>query len=460
MPFITIEGENKIALQQGNAQLLNVTHFVLANIAGLGVEPADRIESIPAPGDIVDTQPVSKSGYVNTNQVVYSLSLDSTIGDYTFNWVGIKDADDVLIACAYLAAPVTKTATNGGTDGNNLVRNFLLQYSGIQATTAINAPADTWQIDFTTRLLQIDERERLSNLDLYGPGAFFAGGFDVSLNGGTLYDISPGIGYVGGIRCEFTSVQQVNISPLPSSVWVNASLQGDINGVDAVVALYVSTTPLVDYTDANGFKHFVTKIADISAGGVVTDTKVSAALVDDHESKQDPHPQYLRESDTVSQNEAQAGVATIVRAWTALRVKQAIQALVQAATESVPGIVEKATQDEVDGGQDGARFITPLTLKNTPIGLGDGQSWLDVSASRAANITYTNNSGRPIAVIVKCAAGSDVEIGLYIDAVFMRNDVGSNTTSGGLTLMGIVPNGSTYRATSAPSAVSLWYELR
>ena len=127
MAFITIDGENKIALQQGNSLLLNITHFVLANIAGLGAEPVDRIESMPDIGDIVDTRVVTKSGYVNTNQVVYSLTLDSTIGDYDFNWIGLKDEDDVLIAVIYLEDPISKIASSGGTEGNNLVRNFLLK---------------------------------------------------------------------------------------------------------------------------------------------------------------------------------------------------------------------------------------------------------------------------------------------------------------------------------------------
>ena len=302
MPFITIEGENKIALQQGNAALLDISHFVLANIAGLGAEPADRIETLPIAGDIVDTRVVTKNGYVNTNQVVYSLTLDSSIGDYSFNWVGLKDADGVLIACTYLADPITKTATNGGIDGNNLIRNFLLQYSGIQATTAISAPADTWQIDFTTRLLQVDERERLSNFDIYGHDAFFEGGMVTTLNAGTVYDVSVGVGYVGGIRCEFTNPQSIDVVTLPSAVYVDASLQGDLTGLTELVTLTASASVLADYVDANGIQHYVAKIADISAGGVVTINKVRTDLVFDHEAKADPHAQYLKHADSYLSN--------------------------------------------------------------------------------------------------------------------------------------------------------------
>lgn len=276
MAFLTVAGEQKIAYQQGNSLLFNVTHFVLANIAGLGAEPVDRIEAMPVAGNIVDTRPVTRAGYVNANQVVYSLTLDGTIGDYTFNWVGLKDADGVLVAVVHLADPITKTATAGGIEGNNLVRNFLLQYTGLTATTAISAPAETWQIDFTTRLLQIDERERLSNFDIYGQFSALDDGFLVTLVSGSDYEIAAGVCYVGGIRCEQAAAEPITVTGLPKSIWIDASLQGDLTGVDAVFSFTATAATLTDYTDGLGFDHYVAKIADISAGGVVTDARVSS----------------------------------------------------------------------------------------------------------------------------------------------------------------------------------------
>jgi hypothetical protein len=273
MAFITVSGENKIAYQQGNELPLNITHFVLANIAGLGAEPADRIEAMPDVGDIVDTRPVTRKGYVNENRVVYSLTLDSTVGDYTFNWVGLKDVDGVLIAVTYLADPIVKTQTAGGIQGNNLVRNFLLQYSGLAATTGIDVPAETWQIDFTARLLQIDERERLSNFDIYGQGAFFDDGFKVTYAGGTNFTVAAGLGYVGGIRCKQYSSATVSAASYPKYVYVDASLQGDLTGVSEVIAFTVTASELTDYTDSNGFNHYVTKIAQIIATGNIIDLR-------------------------------------------------------------------------------------------------------------------------------------------------------------------------------------------
>lgn len=273
MAFITIDGENLIAAKQGAEEALDIDEFVLANIAGLGAEPGDRIESMPDPGDIVDQRAVTHSGYVNDNQVVYSLTLDSTIGDYDFNWVGIKSAEGTLIAVEYLPSPVSKFATSGGVPGNNLVRNFLLAYSGIQATTAIGVPAETWQIDFTTRLLEIDERERSSNFDIYGQGAFFNTAFKVAFVSGTTFSVAAGVAYVGGIRLDRAASGNITATPWPTAVWIDASLEGDINGVQPVYAFVVSNSPQSDYTDGNGFKHYLTKIASMSAAGAVTDLR-------------------------------------------------------------------------------------------------------------------------------------------------------------------------------------------
>ena len=279
MAFITILGENQLAAKQGAGQTLNMANFVLANIAGLGAEPVDRVEALPAGGDIVATMPVTKSGYVNTNQVVYSLVMDSSIGDFDFNWIGLVDDEGVLIAATYVPT-ISKTANNGVVQGNNLTRNFLLAYTGIQATTAIAVPAETWQIDFNTRLHGIDERERLSNFDIYGHEGFFGTGFNVVQQGSTsTYDILPGIGYVGGVRIENLITDTVVVATPPAAVWLDVSLEGDISDVSAVVAIIADGAAHTDYVDGNGFNHYLTKIADIAANGNETDTRVNADVL-------------------------------------------------------------------------------------------------------------------------------------------------------------------------------------
>ena len=293
MAFITVAGENQIATKQGAELALNMADFVLANIAGLGAEPVDRVEAMPDSGDIVATLPITKSGYVNTNQVVYSLVLDSSVGDFDFNWIGLVDDEGVLIAVTYVPT-ISKIANDGGVQGNNLTRNFLLAYTGIQATTAIDVPAQTWQIDFNARLWGIDERERLSNFDIYGHEGFFDTAYQVVQQGATTtYDILPGVGYVGGIRIENLITDTVVVATPPAAVWLDVSLEGDISDVSAVVAIIADGAAHTDYVDGNGFNHYVTKIADIAANGDAADLRVSGEQLYDHLSDPDPHSQYL-----------------------------------------------------------------------------------------------------------------------------------------------------------------------
>jgi hypothetical protein len=277
MAFITIAGQNQIAKKQGDNVTLNIASFVLANVPDLGSEPATRIESIPNE-NVVDQLVVTKSGYVNTNQVVYSLVMGSDIGNYSFNWVGLVDDEGVLIAVTYI--PLTpKTKNDGGVPGNTITRNFLLAYTGIQQTTAITVPAETWQIDFSARLSGIDERERLANFDIYGHEGFLGDGWKVTGSAGT-YSVAAGIGYVGGIRAKNATVQEITTATFPNEIWLNVSLQGDISDMTAVAEFVIDTGPFEDYVDGNGITHYLTKIATIDTAGEVVEARVISYLKD------------------------------------------------------------------------------------------------------------------------------------------------------------------------------------
>jgi hypothetical protein len=277
MAFITIAGQNQIAKKQGDNVTLNIASFVLANVPDLGSEPATRIESIPNE-HVVDQLVVTRSGYVNTNQVVYSLVMGSDIGNYSFNWVGMVDDEGVLIAVTYI--PLTpKTKNDGGVPGNTITRNFLLAYTGIQQTTAITVPAETWQIDFSARLSGIDERERLANFDIYGHEGFLGDGWKVTGSAST-YSVAAGIGYVGGIRAKNIAPQEITTATFPNEIWLNVSLQGDISDMSAVCEFVIDKGPFADYVDGNGIAHYLTKIADIDAEGDVNDGRESSYLKD------------------------------------------------------------------------------------------------------------------------------------------------------------------------------------
>lgn len=296
MGFLTITGENTIAQKQGAGLPLNITGFVLAHIPDLGAEPVNRIPTLPSTNEIVHSQLCTLKGYLQANQVVYSIVMDSSVGDFVFNWIGLEDDEGNFIGVSYIPL-IEKRKTNGSVQGNNMTRSFIVEYSGIAATTGITVPAETWQIDFATRLHGIDDRARLSNFDIYGHESFIDNAFSVTAQSGDDYAIATGIAYVGGIRCTLPGVSTITAVTKPTSIWMDVSLQGNVSDVAAVITFAVNAAVQSDHIDGLGFNHYLTKLADIAADGSVTDTRDTSGLIDEkitaHEAKADPHGQYL-----------------------------------------------------------------------------------------------------------------------------------------------------------------------
>lgn len=136
-----------------------------------------------------------------------------------------------------------------------------------------------------------------------------------------------------------------------------------------------------------------------------------------------------------------------------------------ASSETVAGIIELATTAETQDGTDDLRAITPLKLKKSVIGLG--QTWQNVTASRALGVTYTNSTGKPIVVsIVGANSGGNgnKELQLNVDGIVIQDSgVFSTTGNTSLSVIGIVNNGSTYRVSSIGAVgltLSAYLELR
>jgi hypothetical protein len=92
------------------------------------------------------------------------------------------------------------------------------------------------------------------------------------------------------------------------------------------------------------------------------------------------------------------------------------------------------------------------TATTDSLHFGVGQTWQDVGASRAANTTYVNTTGKPIMVNIYWAGSN----GIIVATV---NGVGFTISSnGGFSMAGnvIVPTGATYSI----NAFSTWHELR
>ncbi len=96
------------------------------------------------------------------------------------------------------------------------------------------------------------------------------------------------------------------------------------------------------------------------------------------------------------------------------------------------------------------------------LSVGVGQTWQDVTASRAKATTYTNSTGKPVEVNVTVLSNSAVDTGysLLVDSVERSVFKNVNTSDSQCTLVAIVPNGSTYRVNSTGTAIQRWCELR
>ncbi|QHC93400.1 phage tail protein [Pseudomonas sp. R84] len=271
---ITLAGESLIA-QKHAAQLgLDVTRFIFANVPGLDPSgPVDRAAPRPAAEQIVHVYdiPEENAGYVNPNQVVYSSQIGSDVGDWDFNWIGLETAEGVLFAVAYVPLQIKRRNIPPLQIGNNLTRNFLVAFDGAQALTGITIDARTWQHDFTVRLTGIDERERLSNRDIYGRACFFANALKLE-KVGSAYRLNPGTAYVEGIRLV-RSVELPVVPPsFPTIAWLDVALQRELNDVVfSWKVVFAADRP--DYTDNAGARHYCVAIADLPNSNTVTDRR-------------------------------------------------------------------------------------------------------------------------------------------------------------------------------------------
>ena len=90
--------------------------------------------------------------------------------------------------------------------------------------------------------------------------------------------------------------------------------------------------------------------------------------------------------------------------------------------------------------------------------IGVGQTWQDLSASRAENVTYTNLTSRPIFISVRFDR-DDGELQLYVDSLLIGR---TGNTAGPIyyTLTAIIPINSTYSVSAIGAGTLSWYELR
>ncbi|MGT3071950.1 phage tail-collar fiber domain-containing protein [Pseudomonas putida] len=290
---ITLAGERLIAQKEAANEGLDIARFIFANVPGLiATSPVNRSAGKPPAAQIVHTQDYTRKGFVNPNQVIYSVMLGSDIGDWDFNWIGLETADNVLLAVAYVPLQQKRKNIPPLQIGNNLTRNMLIKFDGAQQMTGITVDASTWQHDFTVRLTGIDQRERQSNRDIYGRALFIGDGLAVERSFG-VFQLKPGRAYVEGIRLELADALQFTVPAFPAKVWLNVALERSVSDVVATCKVVIANSE-GDRTDSVGVRHYLVQIASIDASGQITDLRttmpIAGAMIDHFAVKDGDYP--------------------------------------------------------------------------------------------------------------------------------------------------------------------------
>ena len=291
---ITHAGQSLIAQKQAAKQILKVVKFVFANVPGLDPNaPVDRAAAKPPANQLVYTTAVNRDGYVNPNQVIYSAVVDSSVGDWDFNWIGLEAEDGTLFAVAYVPLQQKRKNIPPLQIGNNLTRNFLVEYDGAQDITGITVDASTWQHDFTVRLAGIDLRERMSNRDVYGRVCFWDSAFQLERNAFGLFQVKAGIVYIEGVRLALSEPTVVQVAAIPAKAWLDVALRRQGSDVVAQWSVVFGATK-ADYQESDGTQHYLVELASIDAGGAITDSRkwqpITSALIEHFAAKVGDYP--------------------------------------------------------------------------------------------------------------------------------------------------------------------------
>lgn len=139
--------------------------------------------------------------------------------------------------------------------------------------------------------------------------------------------------------------------------------------------------------------------------------------------------------------------------------------LARDASTTVQGNTRLATLAEHAAGTSQALAATPAGVAQqvaTIQGLGDGQTWADLSGSRVEETDYTNNTGRTMVVSISANITANGIVEGYVDGIKVANlgnPFGDRAVSINMTL--IVPDGSVYKITSpiGTATVNAWGEL-
>ncbi|EHC5870288.1 hypothetical protein JR782_001010 [Salmonella enterica subsp. enterica serovar Eastbourne] len=277
----TLAFERYKAQEAAGGRRVVLDEFVFANIPGLDAgRLPEPTEGLPDEQYIVHRQSVDRGGMVNDNTVVYTVTLPSTAGNFTFNWMALINHESATPAVITYLYPQQKIKNADGVQGNVLTYSEYMRYTGASSLTGIVTPASTWQIDFTARLHGMDEATRAVTLDIYGPALFLGDAFKVTATATPGRAVlASGAAYLRGLRTELDGVAVLTFETgKEQTVYLDSALTGSLTGENRATFTLISHET-ADYTDSLGFRHYVEPIARIAADGVITDLRKTGRTV-------------------------------------------------------------------------------------------------------------------------------------------------------------------------------------
>lgn len=253
--------------------------FILADIPNLDItSPIDPETGLPPENQIVHRQNVDQRGRINNNAVAYTIVMDTTVGDFSFNAMYLRNKANGVIGMIVYKGRETKLKTDQttGQTGNSLVKSMLMGYDQAAEATLTNVDAGTWQIDYAARLRGMDEDIRQLQADLYGHHTFVGDGFKVVEKDGA-YQVSQGVAIVGGLRVELKAPEVINPGTKPIGVWVDVHRAGSLlSEHQNHFTIITSVADLSDHVDSNGYQHYVAKLGTILADTTIEDGRSNA----------------------------------------------------------------------------------------------------------------------------------------------------------------------------------------
>lgn len=256
--------------------------FILADIPNLDItSPIDPDTGLPPESQIVHRQNVDQRGRINNNAVAYTIVMDTTVGDFSFNAMYLRNKQNGVIGMIVYKGRETKLKTDQttGQTGNSLVKSMLMGYDQAAEATLTHVDAGTWQIDYAARLRGQDEDLRQLASQLYGHHTFIGDGFKVVQQDGG-HQVTQGVAIVGGLRIELKQPEAIHPGTKPIGVWVDVHRSGSLlSEHQNHFTIITSLADLTDHVDGSGYQHYVAKLGTVQADSTVIDGRGNFGVV-------------------------------------------------------------------------------------------------------------------------------------------------------------------------------------